>query len=288
MTSTFHPSNTHIGHAHLQVAGLERSLAFYRDLLGFLEIARSGPTAFLSSSGRLPAQVILTVLAGARPKPPRTTGLYHVAIRLPERLALSQVLRRLLEQRWPLQGAADHGVSEALYLSDPDGNGLELYVDRPRQDWPWAGGQVAMSTDPLDLQDLLDQSVSNPGEGIHPVTDIGHIHLQVSDLARAEAFYSNLLGLEITQRSYPGALFLSAGGYHHHLGLNIWAGRGAPPPPPDAVGLLDFKVEIPDPSARQQALERVQEAGVQVEDWSLDGYVSGTMLHDPDGTRILI
>jgi catechol 2,3-dioxygenase len=282
------PSNTSIGYVHLQVAGLDQSLAFYRDLLGFQKIGSSGFTVLLSSSGKPPAHVILTALPGARPKPPRTTGLFHIAIRLPERIALSQVFRHLLEGRWPVQGASDHGVSEALYLSDPDGNGLELYVDRPRQDWPWIGGQVAMVTEPLDLQALLAESDQNPWKGLHPATDIGHIHLQVSDLARAEAFYSGLLGLDITQRSYPGALFLSAGGYHHHLGLNVWAGHGAPPPPADAVGLFAYKVEIPDPSARQQVLERMEAAGLSVEEWSLDGQIAGAMLRDPDGIQVLL
>jgi catechol 2,3-dioxygenase len=126
------PAGTHVGYAHLRVADLARALAFYRDLAGFREIARDGETALLSASGTAPAQVILTGQPGARPKPPHTTGLYHVAIRLPHRPALARLVRRLLEKDWPFQGASDHGVSEALYLSDPDGNGLELYADRPR------------------------------------------------------------------------------------------------------------------------------------------------------------
>jgi len=275
------PTDAHIGHVEMKVSDLERSLAFYASLLGMQVLQRGEAQAQLAPSGTQ-SLITLKALPDAQRKPPRSTGLYHVAIRLPDRHALGATFQRLLDQRYPLQGAADHLVSEALYLADPDGNGLELYTDRPRSVWPKVNGQIGMATDPLDTAGLL-ATASSGWEGIHPATDIGHIHLHVTDLERAEAFYCNLLGFEVTQRSYPGALFISAGGYHHHLGLNIWAGRGAPPPPPEAVGLGSFSLAIPNPQDRQKLLRRLKEAGLQ-----LAAQNGGWSLTDPDGNRIQI
>jgi catechol 2,3-dioxygenase len=163
---------------------------------------------------------------------------------------LARVLLRLINNRYPLHGAADHLVSEAIYLSDPEGNGLELYSDRNPDDWPRQNGQIAMATDPLDFQDLLAQAKENPDpwQHIHSGTDIGHVHLSVSDLHRSEGFYAGLLGLDITQRTYPGALFFSAGGYHHHVGTNIWESRTPPPLGP----IDDIAEKIPDDASRRQ------------------------------------
>jgi catechol 2,3-dioxygenase len=285
----FHlPPGTHIAYAHLRVANLERSLQFYRDLLGFHAIDREDATVRLSPTGQRPPEIILTGYPGAQPKPPRTTGLYHIAIRLPDRLALARTLHRLLESDWPLQGAADHLVSEAIYLPDPDGNGLELYTDRPRERWVWDGDQVAMATEALDVAGLLvEANRGGPWTGIDPATDIGHVHLHVSDLARAEAFYSDLLGFDVTQRTYPGALFVAAGGYHHHLGLNTWAGHGAPPPPPDAAGLVAFGICLPDQETWQTVVNRAKEAGVPVEAQD-DGDSPGALLHDSDRNAVVL
>ncbi len=281
------PAATHIAYAHLRVADLERALAFYHDLLGLRVITVSDSSAALSATGVLPPLIVLEAHPGARPRPPRTTGLYHVAIRLPDRAALARTLRRLLERRWPLHGAADHGVSEALYLSDPDGNGLELYADRPRDTWPWQAGQVVMVSEPLDARALLSLA-REPAETIDPRTDIGHMHLQVSDLARAEAFYCGLLGFEVTLHSYPGALFVAAGGYHHHLGLNIWAGRGAPPPPPDSAGLVAFGVRLPDAETWAALLARLESAGVTFDVQGDEDGARRALLRDPDGTGVML
>jgi catechol 2,3-dioxygenase len=271
------PADTHVGFARLQVADLERSLRFYVDLVGFHEVSRSDGMVVLSANGQLPAHLILDERPGARPKPRRSTGLFHVAIRLSGRYELARVFRQLVENRWPFGGFSDHKVSEALYLSDPDGNGLELYRDRPRDQWPMNNGMVEMTTDPLDVDALLADAGDEPWTSIAPNTDIGHIHLHVANLRDAEAFYCDLLGLEVMQRSYPGALFVAAGGYHHHVGLNIWAGEGAPPPPPDAVGLLSFSLEIPDVQVWQTTIDRVEAAGVRVE-----------ARHDQDGTKSVL
>ncbi|MEJ2209564.1 MAG: VOC family protein [Anaerolineae bacterium] len=283
------PAGTGIGRVHLRVADLERALDFYREGLGFREVEAEGDVARLSATGHAPLHVVLTELPGARRKPRGTTGLYHVAIRFPSRRALAWAFRRLVEQEWPFQGFADHLVSEALYLADPEGNGLELYVDRPRDQWPRRGGQIQMATDPLDVEALLAEAGDEPGPGreqaIDPGTDVGHVHLQVSDLGRAEAFYGGLLGLEVTQRGYPGALFLSAGGYHHHVGLNVWAGAGASRPPSDAVGLVSFALRLPEVEAWRALVERVRAAGVEVA-LGEDAYGAWARTQDPDGNGV--
>jgi catechol 2,3-dioxygenase len=284
------PAATQIGHAHLQVADLPRALHFYRDLVGFQEITNNAGTAVLSATGKYPAHILLTVRADARPKPPRTTGLFHNAIRFPNRRELARAFRRLIEHGWPFQGFADHIVSEALYLADPDGNGVELYTDRPREQWHWRNGAVEMATDPLDVENVLREVEKDtvPWEGVHPGTDIGHVHLHVSDLQKAQAFYHGVLGFDVTQRSYPGALFISAGGYHHHLGLNIWAGKGAPPPPPNSVGLLSFSISIPDLDTLKTLKERLRAANVSFEDRSTSVDHSTILTRDQDGNGVEI
>ena len=284
------PAATHIGHAHLQVSDFERALGFYGDEIGFTVINRDAQSALLSATGHFPAHLALTARTNAKPKPPGTSGLFHVAIRFPHRRALARAFRRLLEQGRPFQGFSDHGVSEALYLADPDGNGIELYCDRPRAQWQWRDNAVVMFTEPLQVDDLLREAEAEPAQNyvLPPQTDIGHVHLHVSDLQKAEAFYHGLLGLEVTQRSYPGALFLSAGGYHHHLGLNIWAGKGAPPPPPEAVGLLAFSVHIPDPPAFAMLAKRLHAAEVAFEDQSANLSQPTLLLRDQDGNKVEI
>jgi len=240
------PNGTHIGYVHLLVESLERSLAFYRDLLGFSIVWRDDATVGLSASGKQPAQIILTELPEHQPRSRRSPGLFHTAILLPNRRELANIFKKLLQVNYPFQGFADHGVSEALYLADPEGNGIELYADRPREQWKFRDGFIEMVTEPLDVANLLSEASEGKLE-IHPETRIGHVHLQVSDLNKAETFYHKILGFDVTQRSYPGALFVSAGGYHHHIGLNIWNSRGSSPAPPNTPGLLRFNIEVPYP-----------------------------------------
>lgn len=181
---------------------------------------------------------------------------------VPERRMLARLVRRLVWADWPISGGSDHGVSKALYLDDPDGNGVELYADRPRERWPMQDGRVTMFTRALDVAGLmgeLEREPERPEEpAIDPGTIIGHIHLHVSDLGRAEALYSGLLGFDVTVRDYPGALFMSAGGYHHHVGANTWAGADAPRQPDDAAGLIDFEVHLPG-TAGDQAARRLEQ-----------------------------
>ncbi|GEM83367.1 VOC family protein [Meiothermus hypogaeus] len=223
----------------LRVQDLERQLAFYRGLLGLEVLYQQGPETTLAPTG---GKFTLTLLhapnAPLRPQP--TLGLYHLALLLPSRAALAAIFRRLVEARYPhFQGASDHGVSEALYLADLEGNGLELYRDRPREDWPFRGGRLAMVSMPLDLQALLAEAKRS--EPLDPETALGHLHLHVRDLDEAQAFYQGL-GLQLMQGDYPGARFLAADGYHHHIGINLWArGRTAPK---DATGLLSYQIAI--------------------------------------------
>lgn len=278
------PSSTGISSITLQVPNVEESLRFYRDLLGFVVKEAEGSRIALSPGQHDTPVVFLIEKRNAIPRPPRTTGLFHVAFLFPGRKELAEAFQRLYEHGWPFQGYADHGVSEALYLADPHGNGIELYADRPRDQWPYRNGELQMVTAPLDLDSLLaeigtkEEAASSAGS-----PRIGHIHLNVSDLGKAKRFYHDLLGFAVTQETFPGALFVAAGGYHHHLGLNVWNGRGAPGAPPDAIGLVQFGIQVPDNPFVHQLAGRFQEKGIPVEMQS-----NGFVTRDFDGISIMI
>jgi catechol 2,3-dioxygenase len=242
------PPDTRIASVTLAVADLNRSLSFYRDLLGASVHEAGQGWAALGTTAGAP-WLYLHEQPEAIPRPRRTSGLFHVALLVPTRAALGQVLYRLASSGWPVDGAADHLVSEAMYLRDPDGLGLEIYRDRARAEWQWQGSEVQMATDPLDIDGVL----SSPGadaswSGLPEGTAVGHVHLQVPDLATAEHFYCDVIGFTPMLRGYAGALFVAAGGYHHHVGLNVWAGIGAPPPPGAAVGLRQVELEASVPN----------------------------------------
>jgi catechol 2,3-dioxygenase len=238
-----------IGAVHVTVTSLERSLGFYRDVLG-LTARVEGRTAVLSAPGgiellRLTERRDLTA-------PSRGPGLFHFALLVPSRRELAAALVGLERAGWLLRGASDHGVSEALYLADPDGHGIEIYADRPRDSWRRSGGEIVMVTEPLDVRGLLAE-MGGTGQawgGLPPGTVVGHIHLRVRDLDEAERFFSGRLGLEVTVRSYPGARFFASDGYHHHVGVNTWwRGRGAEGGA-DRVGLEE--VEVLSPAATSE------------------------------------
>jgi catechol 2,3-dioxygenase len=185
-----------------------------------------------------------------------------------------------------LQGFADHGVSEAVYLTDPDGNSIEIYRDVPRSQWPYRDGQLQMVTDPLDVQGVLAELEADPAPdavGMHPDTTIGHIHLRVADIQASEDFYCKLLGFDLVQRFGPSARFVSAGGYHHHIGFNIWESAGAPPLPPGAVGLRYFTICLPDPAELTRLTGRLRQAGLPLEEAQ-----GGVLLHDPARNAVLL
>lgn len=271
---------TTLGPATLQVADLQHSVDFYTEVLGFTLAAREGARATLAAGGR--PWLELVVPDGVVPRPPHTTGLYHVAILTPSRAALARTLRRLMEMDCALQGATDHGVSEALYLADPDGNGLEIYRDRPRADWLFIAGKLEMTGDPLDLEALLLEGLvdEQPWAGLDPATRVGHVHLQVADLESAQAFYADILGFDLMLRR-PRAAFLSAGGYHHHVAVNVWESAGAPAPPAGAVGLRAFAVLVPSTAALDRVAARLRDAGVPYDD------DAGTLtVRDPSSNRV--
>jgi len=234
------PADAHIGQVSLTVRDLDRSLRFYTDVLGFVD---AGTNRLSPPNGRVLIELHERKDAIARPH--RSSGLYHFAILVPSRAALGRSLRRLVDRRYSLTGASDHLVSEALYLDDPDGLGIEIYRDRPRDSWQrQPNGELAMATDPLDLEGVHDEpGAETPWQGLESGTVMGHVHLHVPHIDTAEKFYCRRIGFEPMVSTYPGALFVAAGGYHHHLGLNVWTGIGAPPPPENAVGLRSFTIE---------------------------------------------
>jgi catechol 2,3-dioxygenase len=278
-----HP-DTAIGAVRLTVADLARSRQFYERAIGLQGTERGDETLALGVPGEEP-MIELVADPAAAPLNHRATGLYHLAILLPTRHDLALALRRLIDTRWPLSGASDHLVSEALYLSDPDDNGIEIYRDRPREQWPHAGGTLQMATNPLDLESVLGELTSNDdrAESVPPGTRIGHVHLQVADLEAAEAFYAGALGFDVVVRGYPGALFVSAGGYHHHIGLNTWQSAGGSPPPPGSIGLRAFEVELPNREELERTLERAQAAGVDAERDN-----GNALVRDPSGNAVVL
>ncbi|HSZ04572.1 MAG TPA: VOC family protein [Solirubrobacteraceae bacterium] len=247
--------NLRIGSVQLDVSDLARSADFYQRVLGLPLISSEQHLARLGPDPLHPA-LVLGDIAHPTPLPPGATGLYHVAWLHPSRAALAESVRRVAATRWPFEGASDHGVSEALYLSDPDGLGIELYADRPREQWqrPADGHGVNMVTLPLDLDDLLAQYLDEPAPVVSPDTGIGHVHMKVSHVPRAADFYRDAIGLD-EQAQLPSAAFLAAGGYHHHVGLNSWQSQGAAPAPDSAPGLRRIEFQLSDPQALD-ALER--------------------------------
>jgi catechol 2,3-dioxygenase len=273
------PAGTHVGTVRLQVADLDRSLSYYERVIGLRTLDRTDGGARLGAEAGRPL-VELHERAGVRPVPRRgRLGLYHFAILLPERAPLGRFLQHLGESDVQA-GMSDHLVSEAIYLSDPDGLGIEVYADRPRDTWEYAGGELVMATNPLDVSSLVAAAGGGRWTGVPAGTVIGHVHLYVGDLERAAAFYERGLGLDRTVWSYPGALFMSAGGYHHHLGINTWA-AGAPPATETDARLLDWELLVPDPGEGNQAIERVAAAGAPVQ-----REPGGGVARDPWGTAV--
>jgi catechol 2,3-dioxygenase len=276
-------ARTHLGYVHLTIADLALSLDFYQNSLGFQLHRQEGDTAYLGAGG--PDLLALTEVPGAV-HPGRTTGLYHYAILVPSRLELSRSLRRIAETRTPVQGFADHLVSEAIYLPDPDGNGIEIYRDRPREEWQYGpDGMLQMATDPLDVDGVLAEAAadSDPWPGLHRDTVLGHMHLHVRNLAEAETFYRDVIGFDLMIGGWHQASFLSAGGYHHHLGINTWAGVGAPPPPEDAVGLRHFLIVVPGEDGLAALRNRLERAGVAYEQRD-----DGLFMRDPSQNGVLV
>jgi catechol 2,3-dioxygenase len=264
-----------VGTVTLRSGNLFVQEAFYGDALGFATVREERMLRVLDASGE--TLIRLDEVEGAAPPPPGHTGLFHTALRFRAREELGLALRRLLQAGVRLTGASDHGVSEALYLNDPERNGVELYWDRPVEQWPHeADGSLAMFTAPLDVAAILkagEAAETAPARG-----DVGHVHLKVAGIPEAVAFYAAVLGLNV-QVHWPEAGFLAVGEYHHHVGVNTWESRDGSPAPPGATGLESFELRLPDAGA---ALERARTAGLAVEG-------DGTpLLRDPNGIGVVL
>ena len=277
------PPETHIGKVRLRVADVDDLTAFYERVIGLRAVERDGGLVRLGTEGGEPMLELVSA-PDAPPAPGFSTGLFHLAILVPDRAELARALRRIAETGWRLTGASDHLVSEALYLQDPEGNGIEIYRDRPRDQWNRDNGEIRMATLPLDLDGILAEldSGEEAPNGMSAGTTMGHVHLQVADIPAAEDFYNGALGLDVMVRSYPGALFLSAGGYHHHLGVNTWQSQGAPPPPEGALGLDRYELVLPSEASVDEAAAALGEHGdpVRLEE--------GVLATDPSGNRVLL
>jgi catechol 2,3-dioxygenase len=275
------PEATRVGGVVLQVSNLEESLAFYTQILGLRELSTSHDQASLG----VPDSVISLVTLRAKPGTRRARrrgafGLFHFAVLMPDRSALGRFVVHLAE-RGVQAGMSDHLVSEAIYLSDPDGLGIEVYADRPRSTWSYVHGQLAMSTDPLDVNDLVRTAGARRWDGAPAGTTMGHMHLHVGSLEEAAHFYQQLLGFDITVSGYPGALFFSAGGYHHHLGTNTWA--PGPAAPADQARMLEWTLVVPTAADVAAIGDRLSTAGARVESGGDSRVVS-----DPWGTQVRI
>ncbi|WP_444685260.1 VOC family protein [Alkalicoccus luteus] len=270
---------THVSRVSLKVEDLERALRFYTTVIGFQVTDQTARTAELTAGGT----VLLTLEQpeDVMPKQPRTTGLFHFALLVPDRADVGRFIKHSVKHGNVIQGASDHRVSEALYLSDPDGNGIEIYADRDPSSWPWTNDQVGMVTEPLDVESLLEAAGDTEWNGLPEGTVMGHIHLHVSDMERDTAFYIEVLGLSLVS-SYGGqANFLSDSRYHHHVALNVWNGRNIPAPAENSVGLRHYTIAFPNEEARQNVLSRLEqtEAAITREN---DAIVTA----DPAGNQI--
>ena len=273
---------TTVGPVELTVGDQERSRLYYEQVVGLRVLERSGTTMSLGVDGT--ALLVLVEEPGARPAVGHT-GLFHFALLVPDRPSLARWLAHAGRERVALAGLSDHFVSEAIYLSDPDRHGIEIYADRPRATWE---GQVeaGLTTLPLDVNGLLAEladPASEPFEGLPAGTTMGHVHLRVAEIPGTVEFYRDVLGFELTASYGSQAAFLAAGGYHHHIGANTWESSGAPPPPPGTAALRRATIVLPDLAERDRLCERVAGAGQEPEPGP-----DGVVIHDPSGNRLLL
>ncbi len=281
MATSIHPGTT-IGAVRLMVPDIDPALNFYTRALGMEVLDQHDGHAVLGASG---ASLVELEANRHASRAARTAGLYHFAILFPSRRDLAVALKRLLEHGTRLQGAADHSVSESVYFSDVDGNGLEIYRDRPRSEWVVEDGEVRMTVDPLDMGALLAETAGEAvsREPLPAATRMGHIHLRVSAVEASELFYCRALGFDLMARFGRSASFVAAGGYHHHIAFNVWQGAGLPAPPPDSAGLRHFTVRLPGQAELERLVQQVHAAGLPAED-----IPEGVLLTDPSGIRLVL
>ncbi|MFD1569888.1 VOC family protein [Halorubrum laminariae] len=293
-------SGARIGRVSLRVADLDETTAFYRDVVGLAVLDRDGDEAVLGGDGTGlggdgtglggdgTALLVLRRDADGPDRRPTDAGLFHTAFRVPSRPALGEALARVRD-RWRLDGASDHRVSEALYLEDPEGNGVEIYRDRPREEWPTAAdGSVEMTTEPIDLDGVVaaaDTGETGSADRVPAGTDVGHVHLEVASLAAFESVYVDGLGFEVRQAA-PNVRFIAADGYHHHVGANTWQGRTTPA---SGRGLDWFEVVVPDETALAAARSRLDAVASESDtDFTVDERDDGIALTDTNGIEVRI
>lgn len=276
------PDETKIQSVDLRIKDLDASLYLYNELLGFKIIEKTKDQALLSANGNLPYMIKLIEDKNALPVIKNTPGLYHVAFRFKNRKELGRVFMRLFKNNTKFQAFSDHLVSEAIYLLDPDGIGIELYADKPKDEWIWEYGQLVMDTLPLDIS-LITAELDDPEvwNGIDAETVIGHVHLKVSDLLKSEIFCNRILGFNVTLTTYPGALFFSAGGYHHHMATNIWFSKNNRITDDIRLGLIEITFKIPDEEYVKMISVKAEEDGLLLEKFNENN--KSIVLKDFDG-----
>src|SRR5919204_1374060 len=273
------PAETRMGSVHLTVADLTRSLDYYRRVIGLDVLEQgAGRTSLGANSAEL---LVLVEEPGAKPDDGHT-GLYHYALLVPTRADLARWLAHAARDRVQLTGLSDHYVSEAIYLRDPDRHGIEIYADRPRELWE---GQVGsrMTTEPLDVKSLLDEAGASGFDGLPAGTVMGHVHLKVAGIPETIRFYRDVLGFDLVVERVPQAAFLSAGGYHHHVGANTWESAGAGPPPDGTAALRHATIVLPSAEERDEVVRRVAESGQEPEETP-----EGVIVRDPSGNRLAL
>lgn len=274
-------SNAYVDQIKLSVSDLQRSITFYTDILGFELLEQGSVTASLTANGKDPL-VLLEENQLALRKQGRRTGLFHFAILLPSRKDLGNFLTHIQNKRYPLHGASDHLFSEAVYLADPDGHGIEVYRDLPSDDWTWHGEELPLVSDPMDVEGVLSEA-DDQWTGIPAETVIGHIHLHVRNLEEAKRFYVDGLGFDVTIPMRHGALFVSTGGYHHHIGLNTWNGTDIPKPDENSIRMQWYSIKFHDISERGETIDQLKKLGYPVE--QDDNFI---WTEDPSGNHIIL
>ncbi len=256
----------------LKVTNINRSIKFYTSIMGLSLIKKKGKLASLTADGFSPIITLIEpedIIA----KVPRRTGLYHFAILLPSRYHLGLFLKNIRDQDYPIIGGSNHGVSEAIYLEDPDGNGIEVYRDREASEWDRDEDRINMISEPLDYDDLIAEAGMDTWDNTPLDTIIGHIHLHVGDLDQARQFYVEGLGFDLVMEAGTSAIFLSTGGYHHHIGLNVWSGRGALAPPENSVGMKHYSLKFPDEESREETLDNLRTLAYEIIKEEKDIYI---------------
>ena len=282
--SQYHTKPTQfVDHVNIKVKNLEQSVAFYQTMIGFQILEKANNTVSLTADGIKPLVTLETsedIIAKQR----RTTGLYHFALLLPTLKDLGKLLKHLIEAKYPLEGASYHGMSNAIYLADPDGNGIEICVDTDPSTWFSPNGKLDISNNgPMDIRMVLMASNHETFEGLPSETRMGHIHLHVSEFAKIKEFYVKGLGFEITIEIPNQAVFFASGGYHHHIGTNVWNGVGASKPSNNSVGLSFYTIVLPNEEERAERIKRLIALGYEVEVIDQEYYTE-----DPSGNRICL